>query len=284
MIKLLIYLLCWLLSAMTIFAQQTVQPVPAYGDNLRAGHFYPLRGIRIYTETYGKDCPLLLLHGNGGSMNAFSKNIPFLSKRYRVIAMDSRAQGKSIDTGDSLSFEMMADDCAALLDAMEIKRCFVIGWSDGGIVALLLAMRHPEKVIALAASGANLWPDSTALDPSGWLEDQKRYEAGKNRIRLTDKEKKDWKMFLLDWLQPNLRLADLHAIHCPSLIISGDRDAINLEHTVQIYKNIPDARLWILPGSGHATLRQYPDAFDAQVDDFFRTVPDRVLVPHMNMP
>ncbi len=101
---------------------------------------------------------------------------------------------------------------------------------------------------------------------------------------MTDKEKKDWKMFLLDWLQPNLRLADVHAIHCPSLIISGDRDAINLEHTVQIYKNIPDARLWILPGSGHATLRQYPDAFDAQVDDFFRAVPDRVLVPHMIMP
>jgi pimeloyl-ACP methyl ester carboxylesterase len=242
----------------------------AYDDNPAAGKYYALRGISIYAESYGKGRPLLLLHGNGGNMSAFSKNIPFFQQRYRVIAMDSRAQGKSQDRADSLSFEMMADDCAALLDAMKIDSCFVIGWSDGGIVALLLAMRHPEKVIALAATGANLWPDSTALDPSGWLEDRQRYEAGKTKVWATDIEKNRWKMFLLDWLQPNIKLSDMAAVRCPALIISGDHDVINLEHTVQIYKSIPGAQLWVVPHSGHATLREHATEFNVKVDAFFR--------------
>ncbi len=114
----------------------------------------------MYTEVYGAGKPLLLIHGNGGSMSAFRKNIPYFSKRYKVIAVDSRAQGKTIDNNDSLSFEMMADDFAALLDAMHIDSAYVIGWSDGGINALLLALRHPEKVIRLVSTGANMTPDS----------------------------------------------------------------------------------------------------------------------------
>lgn len=82
--------------------------------------------------------------------------------------MDSRAQGKTVDAGDSLNFEMMADDEAALLDAMHNHSTYVICWSDGGINALCLAIRHPEKVIKLAGTGANLWPDSTGALPELW--------------------------------------------------------------------------------------------------------------------
>src|SRR5579862_1723213 len=139
-----------------------------YGNNPAVGKYYTVRGIKMYTEVYGEGKPLLLIHGNGGSMSAFANNIPYFSKKYKVIAVDSRSQGKSIDTKDSLSFEMMADDFAALLDQMHIDSAYVIGWSDGGINALLLALRHPEKVIKLAATGANLTPDSTALQPYLW--------------------------------------------------------------------------------------------------------------------
>src|SRR5258708_33491580 len=117
----------------------------------------------MYCEIYGHGKPLLLIHGNSGSINAFAGNIPFFSQKYKVIALDSRAQGKTIDTKDSLSFEMMADDEAALLDALHIDSAYVLGWSDGGNNGLLLAIRHPEKVIKLVTTGANLWPDSTAL-------------------------------------------------------------------------------------------------------------------------
>ncbi len=240
-----------------------------YGNNKSAGKYYDVRGIKMYEETYGSGKPLLLIHGNGGSIKSMASIIPYFSQRYKVIATDSRAHGKSIDTGDSLSFEMMADDEAALLDKMHIDSAYVIGWSDGGIVALLLAMRHPEKVIKLASSGANLWPDSTAIVPSSWKSDKAYYESMKFKKRTTVKEKNDWKIFMLDWLQPNVPLSALHGIHCPSLIISGDHDVIRLEHTLKIYQNIPRAYLWVVPDSGHGTLIEHTNEFDKQVNDFF---------------
>jgi len=242
-----------------------------YGNNESAGKYYKVRGINIYTEQYGSGKPLLLIHGNGGSIKSMASIIPYFSGRYKVIAADSRAQGKSTDNGDSLSFEMMADDDAALLDQLHIDSAYVIGWSDGGIVALLLAMRHPSKVIKLASTGANLWPDSTALVPSVWEDEKKYYDSLHTKIWATAKEKNDWKIFMLDWLQPNIPLTALHNIHCPSLIISGDHDLIVLDHTVEIYQNIPDAYLWILPDSGHATLVEHTDEFDKKVNEFFET-------------
>ncbi|MHA4809048.1 alpha/beta fold hydrolase [Flavitalea flava] len=236
-----------------------------------AGKYYAIRGIQLYAEIYGSGKPLLLIHGNGGNISAFDKTIPYFAKKYTVIAVDSRAHGKSVDGQDSLSFEMMADDFSALLDTLHLDSAYVIGWSDGGINALLLAMRHPEKVKKLVSTGANLWPDSTALDPGGWVEDQRRYNTSKDKTWSTAKEKNDWKIFLLDWMQPNIPLQALQAIKCPSLIVAGDHDVIRLEHTVQIYQHIPHANLWILPNSGHATLREYANEFNLRADAFFST-------------
>ncbi len=243
----------------------------SFGNNPEIGRFYNIRGIKIYCEIYGSGKPLLMIHGNGGSIKSLENNIPYFSKKYKVIVADSRAQGKSRDTGDSLSFEMMADDEAALLDALNIDSAYVLGWSDGGINALLLAMRHPEKVIKLASTGANLWPDSTALIPPVWIDEKNYFDSSKNKHFTTEKDKNDWKVFLLDWYQPNISLTALSAIKCPSLIISGDHDVITLEHTVLIYKNIPTALLWILPNSGHGTLVEHKDEFNKKVDDFFTT-------------
>jgi pimeloyl-ACP methyl ester carboxylesterase len=241
----------------------------AYGNNPAVGRYYNIRGFKMYCEVYGKGKPLLMIHGNGGDISAFTKNIPYFSKKYMVIVADSRAQGKSVDNRDSLSFEMMADDFSALLDAMHIDSSYVIGWSDGGINALLLAMRHPDKVIKLASTGANLWPDSTALIPSEWKGERDYYEANKNKIFTSAKEKNDWKIFMLDWLQPNIPLTALKQIKCPSLIIGGDHDLIVIQHTVLIYKNIPHAYLWILPDSPHGTLQAHADEFNKKVDEFF---------------
>jgi pimeloyl-ACP methyl ester carboxylesterase len=240
-----------------------------YGDNPTAGKYYNVRGIKMYTEVYGTGKPLLLIHGNGGSMSAFSQNIPYFSKKYKVVAVDSRAHGKSVDTRDSLSFEMMADDFAALLDQMHIDSAYVIGWSDGGINALLLAMRHPEKVIKLASTGANLTPDSLGIIPFAWNDMVKQYQTDKDKPRTTLKEKNDWKIFMLDYVQPNIPFAALKAIKCPSLIICGDHDVIPIEHTTKIYQAIPRAYLWVVPNSGHPTLQEHRDEFNKLVDEFF---------------
>lgn len=151
-----------LLSLTISFAQEKELP---YGDNPGAGKFYDIRGFKMYCEVYGEGQPLLIIHGNGGSIADFKYQIPYFSKNYKVIVADNRAQGKSADPGDSLTYEMMADDYAALLTEMKIDSAYVIGWSDGGINGLLLAIRHPEKVKKLAVTGANLQPDTSAVYP-----------------------------------------------------------------------------------------------------------------------
>ena len=240
-----------------------------YGNCETAGKYYNVRGIKMYCEVYGHGKPLLMIHGNGGSISSFRNNIGYFAEKYQVIALDSRSHGKSIDPSDSLSFEMMADDEAALLDAMHIDSAYVLGWSDGGINALLLAMRHPSKVIKLASTGANLWPDSTAIIPSLWLGDKRRFETTDASKLRTAKDKNSWKLFLLDRYQPNISLKALHSIKSPSLIIGGDHDLIRVEHTVQIAQAIPNAYLWILPNSSHSTLIDYADEFNKKVGAFF---------------
>jgi pimeloyl-ACP methyl ester carboxylesterase len=210
-----------------------------------------------------------MIHGNGGSIAAFSQTIPYFEEKYMVIAVDSRAQGNSIDKNDSLTFEMMADDFSVLLDSLHIKKTYVIGWSDGGICALLLAIRHPDQVIKLASTGANLWPGYEPIRSSEWKSMQREYKKQLHRTWPTAKEKNDWKIAELDDFQPNIPLAALRKIKTPSLIICGDRDVIPVEHTVLISKNIPNAHLWVVPNSGHATLIEHSDEFNEKVDDFF---------------
>jgi pimeloyl-ACP methyl ester carboxylesterase len=242
-----------------------------FGKNKIAGKFLDIRGIKMYYEEYGEGEPLLMIHGNGGSISSFKNNIPFFSQSYHVIATDSRAQGKSTDAQDSLSFEMMADDEAALLDALHIDSAYIIGWSDGGIVALEMAMRHPDKVTKIAISGANLWPDSTAIQPESWIQSQQYFDNHRDSIWKSDKEKNEWKLFRLDWDLPNISLLSLKSIKCPSLIIAGEKDIILKKHTEIIAGSIPQSKLWIVPNSGHATLIDYKEEFNKKVHEFFTT-------------
>lgn len=240
-----------------------------YGNNPAAGKYYNIRGFKMYCEVYGQGRPLLIIHGNGGSISNFVYQIPYFAKKYKVIIADSRAQGKSADTGDSLSYEMMADDYAALLDAMKVDSADVIGWSDGGINALLLALRHPEKVARLATTGANLRPDSTAVYQEVWDMVIPAYKQLKQKATLTANEKAQFKLLKLLCEQPHIEAASLHNITVPALIIGGDHDVIKIEHTMEIFHNIPNAYLWILPGSGHSTPVVYADEFNKKADDFF---------------
>jgi pimeloyl-ACP methyl ester carboxylesterase len=246
------------------------QAIP-YGNNKDAGKYYSIRGFNMYCEIYGQGQPVLIIHGNGGSIANFTANIPYFSAKYKVIIADSRAQGRSADPGDSLSYEMMADDLAALLDQLHLDSVFVIGWSDGGIDGLLLAMRHPEKVKKLAVTGANLWPDETAVYGEIW--DMVRPEYAKLKEKkatgLTTQEKASFKLLRLLCDQPHIPLSDLHTIKCPSLVIGGDHDVIKPIHTLTIAENIPHSYLWILPNSGHSTPVAYHDLFNRTVDDFF---------------
>ena len=221
----------------------------------------------MYYEVYGSGEPLLFIHGNGGSIRAFKQQVNFFAGKYKLILADSRAQGKSVDTSDSLTYEMMADDFNELLNQLKIDSCNVIGWSDGGINALLLAMRHPKKVKKLVSTGANLWPDSTALDPYVFKDILSMYNrvSTEPATAASVNKKKTIGMMLHE---PNIALRDLSKISCPSLIIGGDHEAILPLHTLLIAQSIPKSYLWIVPNSGHATLVRYKNDFNKVVLDF----------------
>lgn len=241
-----------------------------YGKDEKAGKYCDIRGFKMYYEVYGSGEPLLLIHGNGGSINNFVKQIPYFAKNYKVIIADSRAQGKSIDTKDSLSYEMMADDYAALLDKIGVASTNVIGWSDGGINGLLLAIRHPEKVKKLMITGANIEPDATAVesDIKQWAD--AIYAEMKKNKKNTEQDRHDYKLFTLLVEQPHIPVTDLHKIKAPTLVVGGDHDILRPGHTLKIFENIENAYLWILPNSGHSTLIHYADEFNKKADEFFK--------------
>lgn len=282
--KKLLSLLPLLLFATLLHAQDDIEkikqdyeklvsdPKILYGKDKTAGKYYNIRGFKMYTETYGSGQPLLIIHGNSGSMRDFIKQIPYFSKKYKVIVADSRAQGKSYDMkNDSLTYEMMADDYAALLDSMKIDSAYVIGWSDGGNNGLLLAMRHPEKVKKLAITGANLRPDTTAVFPEVWDLVKPSYNELKAKTNRNMMENAGFKMLRLLCEQPNIPVTDLSKVVCPTLVIGGDHDVIKESHTLEIYQHIPRAYLWILPNSGHSTPIVFADEFNSKVDAFFGT-------------
>jgi len=257
------------------FAQQGKSPFDTtkYGHNDAVGKYADIRGFKMYYEQYGNGEPLLIIHGNGGSINNFLYQIPYFAKNYHVILADSRAQGKSVDPTDSLSYEMMTDDLNALLDKLNLKSCYVIGWSDGGINGLLLAIRHPDKVKKLAVTGANLWPDTTAVDPFVY-----KWAMGANKMvrdsigRMkspTPEMKNQLKLLHLLSYEPHISVEQLHTISCPTLVIGGDHDVILPKHTMLIAQSIPNSYLWILPNSGHSTPIFYKDLFNQVVGDFF---------------
>lgn len=251
-------------------AQVSPFDTTVYGRNPAAGKTVETRGFKMYYEIYGEGEPLLIIHGNGGSINNFLYQIPEFSKYYTVILADSRAQGKSVDKGDSLSYEMMADDLNALLDSLHLDSCCVIGWSDGGINGLLLATRHPDKVKKLAITGANLWPDTTAVDPFvyNWAMNYNNQLALQKQ---TDTVKSQRKLAHLLSYEPHITLEQLHTIKCPTLVIGGDHDVILPQHTMLIAQNIPKSYLWIIPNSGHSIPVFKKDQFNEVVHDFFKT-------------
>jgi pimeloyl-ACP methyl ester carboxylesterase len=226
--------------------------------------------FRLYYETYGQGKPLLLIHGNGGSIRDWRYQLPYFAQSYKVIAVDSRAQGKSVDTSAVLNYEMMADDFDALLTHLKIDSAYVVGWSDGGINALLLAIRHPQKVKKMAITGANLVPDASAISADGTkmiTEDLAKLRAGKQDAAT----KNTIKLLHMMEIEPNIPLSDLHKIQCPVLVMGGDFDVIKPAHTLQIFENIPQAYLWIFPESGHGAVHRYKNEFNKKVRQFFTT-------------
>jgi pimeloyl-ACP methyl ester carboxylesterase len=183
--------------------------------------------------------------------------------------MDSRDQGKSADSPDKITYEKMADDQAALLDHLKSPPVNVIGWSDGGIEALLLGIRHPEKVKKLASMAANLNPQGVypeAEELSKLLSDSIPAAA-----KDSSEAKRQMKVSQMMQDEPHIAPEALEAIKTPTLILAGDHDLIRDEHTLEIYHHLPNSQLCIFPNATHMIPIDDPELFNTTVDRFFRT-------------
>lgn len=263
---------CLLTLTTPLLAAEPV-PVP-YGDNAAAGQYALVNGIRMYYESYGGGEPVLVIHGNGETLASMHFQIAHFSAHQRVIAADSRGHGKSGLNTDHLTYLQMMEDYNALLEQLQLKSVNVIGWSDGGILGLLLAIHHPDKVGKLAIMGANLRPDQTAVNP--WTAELLQPVSAHVDAMLASGDTSDnWALSrqLLDLLmtQPDIPVEDLGRIRTPVLVIAGDRDIIRNEHTLEIFEHLPQAHLAILPGQTHWAPMTDPDGFNALVARFFDT-------------
>ncbi len=240
-----------------------------YGANKAASGTFVHDGVTLYFETYGAGEPLLLIHGNGGSIGTLAAQIAFFKTHRRVIIMDSRDQGRSGDSAGPITYEKMTDDLAALLDHLKTGPVDVLGWSDGGIEALLLGMRHPDKVRKLVAMAANLRPDAVYPETDEFA---KQIVASITpEARKTPQGRRDLKVGSLLTDEPHIDLALLNKVTAPTLILSGDHDLIRLDHTVAIYEALPNAELAVFPNSTHFVPYDDPQLFNTTVERFLTT-------------
>lgn len=234
----------------------------SYGNNKEAGGYKEVNGIQMYYEIYGTGKPLVLLHGSGGSIRNATQKINYFKQYYKVIAIDSRAHGRSVDsTTKELLYEQMAYDINVLLDSLNIDSAYVSGQSDGGILGLLLAINYPGKISKLVTYGANIFPGKKAIfdEIDDLLTDSLN----------TTKNFHTRRLYSLLAYQPHITEIELKKIKCPVLIISGDRDVIRLEHSLKIFYNIANANLFIMPGATHYGSVEKPELFNWVVSDFF---------------
>ena len=221
-------------------------------------------------ETYGAGEPLLLLHGNSQSIYAFTNQIGELAKHFKVIAVDTRGQGKSKDhaTGP-LSYEMFADDMKAMLDSLHIQKTNILVWSDGGNTGLILAMKYPQYVNRLAVMGANLFPADKAVKRSTLNELTNAIDNLK--ARTDPRAIRQLRLFSLLLNEPNIDESNLKKIQCPSLIMAGENDIILEAHTRAIASGISDSKLVIFKKATHYAPVEKKKAFNQTVLKFFKS-------------
>jgi len=227
-----------------------------------------IHGHSIVYAVRGKGPTLVLLHGGGDSgEHSFERQLDVFSEHHHLVAPDQVGQGHTPDVPGPLSYTGMMEDTATLLKKLGLKHVDIVGFSDGGILALMLAVRHPELVRRLVISGVNIAPDG--LKPED-LEGLRAMQIPKPKTI----DEKLAHLWLTSPTESELSLSLLAKIDKPVLVISGDRDAITLEHTLKIFHALPDAELCVLPGTDHATFTRRSEWLNPIIGAFLDGVRD----------
>ena len=220
-----------------------------------------VNGIRMYFEVHGQGPPLVLLHGGFGSTQDWTPYLAELGKKFRLILIDQEAHGRTSNRGGPLRYEQMVEDTHALLMKLKLTQVSLYGYSDGGIVALAFALKYPTMVKQIAVLGINAQSLEIACDTATYqriinLPDDFDFPGGSDRYRKTAYDPDHWPE-LVKKLRALYRSFEgwsgdeLSQLKVPLLILHGDRDGIQAEHAVWIYRHTPNASLTILPNCDH---------------------------------
>lgn len=221
----------------------------------------------LYYKEKGKGKPLILLHGNGEDSSYFESQMDYFSQTRRVIAVDTRGHGRSPRGTAPFTIRQFAEDLREFVEEMGIERADLLGFSDGGNIAIIFALRYPERVDRLILNGANLW--SRGVKPSVQIPIILGYYAASFFGHFRGKARANAELLRLMVKDPNIEQEELRNIQSPTLVIAGERDMIREEHTRLIAAEIPGAELRIIPGD-HFIAAGNPEAFNREVDRFLR--------------
>ena len=221
--------------------------------------------ITLHDTRCGEGPPLLLLHGNGEDGGYFAQQTAYFSKKYTVYALDTRGHGKSPRGTAPFTIRQFAADLLGFMDAQAIGRADILGFSDGGNIALTFALAHPERVGRLILNGAN-------LDPSGvkgavQLPIVLGYWMASRFAKRSPRARRNAELLGLMVNDPHIPPEDLRGLHVPTLVIAGTRDMIKEAHTRLIADSLPGGRLVLVAGDHFIAARE-PDAFNRAVADF----------------
>jgi pimeloyl-ACP methyl ester carboxylesterase len=233
------------------------------------GTYAEVNGLKVYYEIHGQGRPLVLLHGAFGTAEGWAHVLPSLTKTRQVILIEQQGHGHTPDRDAPLTYEQMAEDTAALLERIGVKGADIFGYSDGGVVGLRLAMKHPELVGKLAVLGSNAGKLSDTYEQASYemflaLPDDFAPAVIKDPYDRVAPDKSKWPVLVrkikdLGRDFPGFPAGEVKAIKAPTLVMQGDRDGVRPEHAVEIMRMIPGARLAIFPGADHFLLYTNPD-------------------------
>ncbi|GAA2525083.1 alpha/beta fold hydrolase [Winogradskya humida] len=233
----------------------------------------------LYSEVAGEGDPVLLLHGGFCSLEALRAPSEALVADHRVFAFERPGHGRSKDIDGEYGYERGVADTLAYLDAVGVGPAHIVGYSDGAIIGLLLALDHPDRVRSLTAISANLDPsvfteeagDGPVLDAVGHEERPDVERMAYERLSPDGPEHADVvlaKLFRLWTTEPYIKPEELSRITAPVLVMSGDRDTIRPGHSLRIAASIPGAQLCIVPGTSHHLVAERPEVVSTLIREF----------------
>ena len=223
--------------------------------------------IQLHFIEQGQGQPMILLHGNGESCDYFEHQIAYFSKQYHVIALDTRGHGQSPRGGKPFTIKQFAEDLHDFMDEKDIERANILGFSDGGNIALTFALKYPDRVEKMVVDGANLFP--SGVKPLYQWPIEIGYRIAKMFSKKSDKALRNTEMLGLMVNEPNIEPSELARLTMPVLVIAGTKDMIKESHTRLIYRSLPDAQMNIIEGD-HFVANKNADAFNKVVDIFLR--------------